>query len=62
MDEAATKSALDAGAEGIMFPLITTAESAAECVAREVLHGRPRAARGADTIQMLPVSPPATEA
>jgi 4-hydroxy-2-oxoheptanedioate aldolase len=33
IDEAATKSALDAGAEGIMFPLITTAESAAECVA-----------------------------
>ena len=33
IDEPATKSALDAGAEGIMFPLITTAESAAECVA-----------------------------
>ena len=32
-DEAAVKTALDAGAEGIMFPLITTAESAAECVA-----------------------------
>ena len=27
------KTALDAGAEGIVFPLITTAESAAECVA-----------------------------
>jgi hypothetical protein len=33
IDEPATKSALDAGAEGIMFPLIRTAESAAECVA-----------------------------
>ncbi|MDF2977383.1 MAG: 2,4-dihydroxyhept-2-ene,7-dioic acid aldolase [Actinomycetospora sp.] len=32
-DEAAVKTALDAGAEGIMFPLITTAESAAACVA-----------------------------
>jgi 4-hydroxy-2-oxoheptanedioate aldolase len=27
------KSALDAGAEGIVFPLVTTAQSAAECVA-----------------------------
>jgi 4-hydroxy-2-oxoheptanedioate aldolase len=32
-DEAAVKTALDAGAEGIVFPLITTAASAAECVA-----------------------------
>ena len=32
-DEAFVKSALDAGAEGIMFPLVNTAESAAECVA-----------------------------
>jgi 4-hydroxy-2-oxoheptanedioate aldolase len=32
-DEAYVKTALDAGAEGIMFPLIDTAESAAECVA-----------------------------
>jgi 4-hydroxy-2-oxoheptanedioate aldolase len=27
------KTALDAGAEGVVFPLVTTAESAAECVA-----------------------------
>jgi 4-hydroxy-2-oxoheptanedioate aldolase len=33
IDEPATKSALDAGAEGILFPLIRTAQSAAECVA-----------------------------
>jgi 4-hydroxy-2-oxoheptanedioate aldolase len=32
-DEAFVKTALDAGAEGIIFPLVTTAESAAECVA-----------------------------
>lgn len=32
-DEACVKAALDAGAEGIVFPLVTTAESAAECVA-----------------------------
>jgi 4-hydroxy-2-oxoheptanedioate aldolase len=32
-DEAYVKTALDAGAEGIVFPLITTAESAAACVA-----------------------------
>jgi 4-hydroxy-2-oxoheptanedioate aldolase len=32
-DEAGVKTALDAGAEGIVFPLVTTAESAAECVA-----------------------------
>jgi len=32
-DEASVKTALDAGGEGIIFPLITTAESAAECVA-----------------------------
>src|SRR5262245_57337159 len=32
-DEAFVKTALDAGAEGIVFPLVTTAESAAEYVA-----------------------------
>jgi 2-keto-3-deoxy-L-rhamnonate aldolase RhmA len=32
-DEAYVKTALDAGAEGILFPLITTADDAAECVA-----------------------------
>jgi 4-hydroxy-2-oxoheptanedioate aldolase len=32
-DEACVKSALDAGAEGIVFPLVMTAQSAAECVA-----------------------------
>jgi 4-hydroxy-2-oxoheptanedioate aldolase len=32
-DEGCVKAALDAGAEGIVFPLVTTAESAAECVA-----------------------------
>lgn len=32
-DEAQVKTALDAGAEGIVFPLVTDAESAAECVA-----------------------------
>jgi 4-hydroxy-2-oxoheptanedioate aldolase len=32
-DEALVKAALDAGAEGIVFPLVTSAESAAECVA-----------------------------
>jgi 4-hydroxy-2-oxoheptanedioate aldolase len=32
-DETLVKTALDAGAEGIVFPLVTTAESAAECVA-----------------------------
>jgi 4-hydroxy-2-oxoheptanedioate aldolase len=32
-DEAYVKTALDAGAEGIVFPLVSTAESAAECVA-----------------------------
>jgi 4-hydroxy-2-oxoheptanedioate aldolase len=32
-DEALVKTALDAGAEGIVFPLVSTAESAAECVA-----------------------------
>lgn len=32
-DEACVRSALDAGAEGIVFPLVTTAQSAAECVA-----------------------------
>jgi 4-hydroxy-2-oxoheptanedioate aldolase len=32
-DEAFVKPALDVGAEGIMFPLVRTAEDAAECVA-----------------------------
>lgn len=32
-DEAYVKTALDAGAEGIVFPMVDTAESAAECVA-----------------------------
>lgn len=32
-DEGLVKTALDAGAEGIVFPLVTDAESAAECVA-----------------------------
>ena len=32
-DEALVKTALDAGAEGIVFPLVSTAEAAAECVA-----------------------------
>lgn len=32
-DEALVKQALDAGAEGIVFPLVDSAESAAECVA-----------------------------
>ena len=32
-DEVFVKTALDAGAEGIVFPLVTTADSAAECVA-----------------------------
>jgi 4-hydroxy-2-oxoheptanedioate aldolase len=32
-DEACVKPALDAGAEGIMFPLVRTATEAAECVA-----------------------------
>ncbi len=31
-DEAFVKSALDAGAEGIVFPLVATAETVAECV------------------------------
>lgn len=31
-DEALVKTALDAGAEGVVFPLVTDAESAAECV------------------------------
>jgi len=41
-DEACVKSALDAGAEGIVFPPVTTAQSAAECVAltRYPPHGR----------------------
>src|SRR5215475_4725935 len=32
-DEAFVKTALDAGAEGIVFPLVTSAEGAADCVA-----------------------------
>ncbi|MCW2239024.1 HpcH/HpaI aldolase family protein [Azospirillum canadense] len=32
-DEAYVKRALDAGAEGIVFPLVTTAETVADCVA-----------------------------
>ena len=32
-DEALVKTALDAGAEGIVFPLVRTADEAAECVA-----------------------------
>jgi len=32
-DAGNVKTALDAGAEGIVFPLVTTSESAAECVA-----------------------------
>jgi 4-hydroxy-2-oxoheptanedioate aldolase len=32
-DEALVKTALDAGAEGIAFPLVNTAEDAADCVA-----------------------------
>ncbi len=32
-DEALVKAALDAGAEGIMFPLVSSANDAAECVA-----------------------------
>jgi 4-hydroxy-2-oxoheptanedioate aldolase len=32
-DEGLVKTALDAGAEGIVFPMVNTAESAAECVA-----------------------------
>jgi 4-hydroxy-2-oxoheptanedioate aldolase len=43
-DEACVKTALDAGAEGIVFPLVTTAESAAECVA--LTRYPPRGRRG----------------
>jgi 4-hydroxy-2-oxoheptanedioate aldolase len=43
-DEAAATTALDTGAEGIVFPLITTAESAAECVA--LTRYPPRGRRG----------------
>jgi 4-hydroxy-2-oxoheptanedioate aldolase len=41
-EEACVKTALDAGAEGIAFPLVSTAEEAAECVAliRYPPHGR----------------------
>ena len=43
-DEAAVKTALDAGAEGIVFPWLCTAESAAECVA--LTRYPPRGRRG----------------
>ena len=43
-DEAYVKPALDAGAEGIMFPLVRTAEEAAECVA--LTRYPPRGRRG----------------
>lgn len=41
-DEAYVKLALDAGAEGIVFPLVTTAETVADCVAltRYPPHGK----------------------
>lgn len=43
-DEGSVKTALDAGAEGIVFPLVTDAESAAECVA--LVTYPPRGRRG----------------
>jgi len=43
-DEAYVKPALDAGAEGIMFPLVRTAADAAECVA--LTRYPPRGRRG----------------
>ena len=43
-DEVFVKTALDAGAEGIVFPLVTTADSAAECVA--LTRYPPRGRRG----------------
>jgi len=43
-DMACVKTALDAGAEGIVFPLVTTAESAAECVS--FVRYPPRGRRG----------------
>jgi 4-hydroxy-2-oxoheptanedioate aldolase len=43
-DEAFVKPALDAGAEGIMFPLVRTAADAAECVA--LTRYPPRGRRG----------------
>jgi len=43
-DEAYVKPVLDAGAEGIMFPLVRTAAEAAECVA--VTRYPPRGRRG----------------
>ena len=43
-DEAYVKLALDAGAEGIVFPLVTNAENAAECVA--LTRYPPRGRRG----------------
>ena len=43
-DEAWVKPALDAGAEGICFPLVRTADDAAECVS--LLRYPPRGRRG----------------
>jgi 4-hydroxy-2-oxoheptanedioate aldolase len=43
-DEGLAKTALDAGAEGIVFPLVSDAESAAECVA--LVRYPPRGRRG----------------
>src|SRR5829696_7991952 len=43
-DEGLVKAALDAGAEGVVFPLVTDAESAAECVA--LTRYPPRGRRG----------------
>lgn len=44
VEEAAVKTALDAGAEGIVFPLVSTPEAAAECVA--LTRYPPRGRRG----------------
>ncbi len=44
VDDAMVKSALDAGAEGIVFPLVSTPETAAECVA--LTRYPPRGTRG----------------
>ena len=43
-DEAWVKPALDAGAEGIFFPLVNTAEDAARCVS--LIHYPPQGRRG----------------
>jgi 4-hydroxy-2-oxoheptanedioate aldolase len=48
-DEAFVKTALDAGAEGVLFPLINTAENAAECVA--LTRYPPRGRRGVGTVR-----------